>query len=83
MRKRNDKRPLRYERKPTPIRNTMLAISVTCLCWCIAVGYGLHTGHVAYYPVVKYDVTTNETQPVKLSQADDWVTTLDKGRNRN
>jgi hypothetical protein len=57
-------------RSRTPVKDAVLVASLTTLVWTACAAYGIHTGHVAYYPVVQV-VQAPQTQPVALYQSDD------------
>jgi hypothetical protein len=61
---------IQYVRKPTPIRSLIgIASTVSCF-WMGAFFYGLHSGHVQYFPLVVKEVPG---RPVAAAEDDGGV----------
>lgn len=59
---------IKLVRRPTPVRNAALAISLTCNTFLFGLGYAVVSGHIAR--------TEPQGQQVALYSQEDYVTAL-------
>lgn len=80
--KRKDEYPVYYRKKSTPVRNAVMVFSVTCLIWCVAIGYGLATSHLRFYEFVTTREEVLKEQADQLA-ANDFGQSMDKINQRS
>jgi hypothetical protein len=54
---------IKYVKRRTPVRSCLSTVSFVSCCWMLLIFYGVHTGHVQYYPLVKQEVQQAAISP--------------------